>query len=152
MYKEGRDFRYSFESHIKSLSRLFFFFFLYFFSKIDVCVIKIVKLLGRAQATMDEAVCRAQSWLQRVRWISGCAIDRLYAGQGTDNGANEAESTLCRKYVHTEGLSRGGRWQAQGSLLRAKLGVFVSALILLGKQSRSHPLYPHHQYALLCLW
>lgn len=40
-----------------------FFFFLYFFSKIDVCVIKIVKLLGRSQATMDEAVCRAQSWL-----------------------------------------------------------------------------------------
>lgn len=45
----------------------FFFFSFIFFSKIDVCVIKIVKLLGRAQATMDEAVCRAQSWLQRVR-------------------------------------------------------------------------------------
>lgn len=111
-----------------------------------------MKLLGRAWATLDEAVCRAHSWLQSVRWISGCATGRLYTGHGTDNGANEAGSARCRNYVRTEGLGRGEERWTQGSLLRAKLGVFVSALILQGKQSRNHPLCPRCRYALLCLW
>jgi len=59
----------------------------------------VLKLLGRAWAVLGEAACRAQSWLQRVRCISGCAIDRLHADQGTENGANEAGSAHCRNYV-----------------------------------------------------
>ena len=50
-----------------------------------------------------------------------------------------------------------GPWQRRGAMsarfvTESKLGIFASALILQGKQSRSHPLCPHHRYALLCLW
>lgn len=48
-------------SSYQKLSRgVFLSFFLY-------VVLKILKLLGRAWARFDEAVCRAQTWLQRVR-------------------------------------------------------------------------------------
>lgn len=102
LYKEGGGFKYSFEPCVKSLSRHFFSLFLFYFPLRQIYVVlKIVKLLDRAWPMLAEAVCRAQSWLQSTRWISGCATDGLYAGCRADNRAKKAENAHSRNYVHT---------------------------------------------------
>lgn len=112
-------------------------------------VLKTVKLLDRAWPMLAETVCRAQSWLQSMRWISGCAIDGLYAGCRADNRAKKAENIHSRNYVHTWGLGRG----VMRFVTESKSWCFDSSLIFLqGKQSRNHCPHPHHQFALLCFW